>query len=92
MLPVYFLDTHHLLVIRRHVYRNFVDSCILNILLGTELHVYEDSSAEGFVTNTFKRTQDGFLYDPLTHGFASKRFVASYVSEFRDGSGKLCTL
>ncbi|GFW78497.1 hypothetical protein TNCV_5110381 [Trichonephila clavipes] len=88
MLPVYFLDTHHLLGIHRPVYRNFVESCILNIPLGTEFHVCGDSSAEGYETNKFIRTQDGFLYDPLTHGFVSKRCVASYVS---DSSGWILT-
>ncbi|GFX62947.1 hypothetical protein TNCV_1100401 [Trichonephila clavipes] len=72
ILPVYFLDTHHLLVIHRHVYRNFVDRCILNIPLGTKLHMYGDSSAEGYLTDTLGS------YEPKVE------FVRPHDSRFRE--------
>ncbi|GFW00110.1 hypothetical protein TNCV_3568971 [Trichonephila clavipes] len=76
MLPVYHLETHYLLVIHRKVYRNFVETCILNIPVGTELQV--NGCKNEYITNTFVRIKDGFLYNPLDH--ESNCFVSRYVS------------
>ncbi|GFX07959.1 uncharacterized protein TNCV_1236401 [Trichonephila clavipes] len=56
MLPVYHLETHHLLVIHRQVFRHFVENCILNIPVGTELQV--NGCQNEYITNTFVR-KDG---------------------------------
>ncbi|GFW39855.1 hypothetical protein TNCV_2420201 [Trichonephila clavipes] len=78
MLPVYHLETHHLLVIHRKVYRHFVEICILNIPVGTELQV--NGGKHEYLTNTFVRIKDGFLYNPRDHSHESHCFVSRYVS------------
>ncbi|GFW90532.1 hypothetical protein TNCV_565701 [Trichonephila clavipes] len=75
MHPVYHLKTHHLLVIHRQVNRNFVETCILNIPVGTKLQV--NGCKNEYITNTFVRIKDGFLYNPLDHD--SNCFVSRYV-------------
>ncbi|GFR25444.1 hypothetical protein TNCT_570131 [Trichonephila clavata] len=62
MHPLYRLDSHYLLIIHRWVYRNFVENYILNVPVGTELHV--NGRKDHYLTNRFVRTEEGFLYDP----------------------------
>ncbi|GFU77995.1 hypothetical protein TNCV_3109321 [Trichonephila clavipes] len=75
---IYHLETHHLFVIHRQVYRNFVETCILNIPVGTELQV--NGCKNEYITNTFVQIKDGFLYNPLDHSHESNCFVSRYVS------------
>ncbi|GFV82847.1 hypothetical protein TNCV_1178621 [Trichonephila clavipes] len=78
MHPVYHLETHHLLVIHRKGYRNFVETCILNIPSGTELQV--NLCKNEYIMDTFVRIKDGFRYNPLHHSHDSNFFVSRYVS------------
>ncbi|GFX32320.1 hypothetical protein TNCV_4410881 [Trichonephila clavipes] len=78
MLPVYHLEIHHLLVIHRKVFRHFVETCILNIPVGTELQV--NGGQPEYITNTFVCIKDGFLYNPLDNSHESHCFVSRYVS------------
>ncbi|GFS79017.1 hypothetical protein TNCV_4342381 [Trichonephila clavipes] len=78
MHPVYHLETHYLVVIHRQVYRNLVDTCILNIPVGTELQV--NGCKKEYITNTFVRIKDGFLYNFLDHSHESNCFFSRYVS------------
>ncbi|GFQ71712.1 hypothetical protein TNCT_703411 [Trichonephila clavata] len=78
MPPLYRLDSHYLLIIHRWVYRNFVENCILNVPVGTELHI--NGRKDHYLTNRFVRTEEGFLYDPMVHADECNRFVFAYVS------------
>ncbi|GFQ71650.1 hypothetical protein TNCT_448361 [Trichonephila clavata] len=60
MHPLYRLGSHYLIIIHRWVYRNFVENCILNVPVGTELHV--NGRKDHFLTNRFVRTEEGDFY------------------------------
>ncbi|GFU91743.1 hypothetical protein TNCV_3994451 [Trichonephila clavipes] len=60
------------------MYLHFVETCILNIHVGTELQV--NGGKHEYLRNTFVRIKDGFLYNPLDHSHESNCFVSRYVS------------
>ncbi|GFT29955.1 uncharacterized protein TNCV_3462521 [Trichonephila clavipes] len=53
------------------------ETCILNIPVGTELQV--NGGQPEYLTNTFVRIKEGFLYIPLDHSDESHCLVSRYV-------------
>ncbi|GFR04531.1 hypothetical protein TNCT_228781 [Trichonephila clavata] len=78
MQPLYRQDDEFLLLIHQSMYRNCVESCILNVPVGTEIVVRGD--LDHFLWIRFVRTEEGFSFNTEVHHDDDDRFVSTYVS------------